>query len=142
MAGANFKDRHPWLTTGAEKLAKRLGENYVLRLVRSRGNVSTAFAELPRRMRLVGNQTALVLELIDDFHSGAYRKLSWLSIAVASAAVLYTVSPADVIPDAVPVIGQLDDLLAVAVAVRLLRGDLIKYCKHKGYDPEDYFVLE
>lgn len=130
-----------WLRRSLEKAAERAGQNYLLRLVTSRGKVSEAFGELPRKMRLVGNQTALVLELIDDFHTGEYRDISWTSVAVVSGAILYTVSPADVIPDTIPLIGQLDDLAVVALAVRIIRSDLIKYCEHKGHDPNDYFVF-
>ena len=46
------------------------------------------------------------------------------------------------IPDYVPSLGQLDDLAVVALAMRWMRKDLVKYCEYKGYDPDNYFGEE
>ena len=40
-------------------------------------------------------------------------------VALPALAVLYIVSPVDLIPDIVPVLGQMDDLAVLALAVRL-----------------------
>ena len=51
----------------------------------------------------------------------------WLAKAVAAATVAYALSPIDLIPDFVPVLGYLDDLLIVPagilLAVRLIPPD-------------------
>jgi uncharacterized membrane protein YkvA (DUF1232 family) len=46
--------------------------------------------------------------------------------AVAGAAAAYVVSPIDPVPDAIPVVGWLDDLLVASAALRYL-------LKHAGY---------
>ena len=43
----------------------------------------------------------------------------WLAKAFLGAAVVYTLSPIDIIPDFVPVIGHLDDLVIVPILVAL-----------------------
>lgn len=55
------------------------------------------------------------------------RRVPWHAKAVAVGAVTYIVSPVDVVPDLVPGLGQLDDLLILAKAVQYL-------FNHTGYD--------
>lgn len=123
-------------------VAKRFGQNLLVKLAVDRGQVASTFQDLPDRMHLVANQTKLMLELVDDFRSGKYRQIPWRSLAVGAAAILYVASPADVIPDVLAGMGVLDDIAVVAIAARVLRNDLIAYCKFKGYAVEAYFRSE
>jgi uncharacterized membrane protein YkvA (DUF1232 family) len=90
-------------------------------------------------MHQVANQSRLVLELIDDFKSGVYREIPWHSIVVIAGAVLYSVSPADVVPDVLPILGMMDDLAIIGLATRIIQKDLRAYCRFKGYDEAAYF---
>jgi uncharacterized membrane protein YkvA (DUF1232 family) len=122
-----------------EGLAKRLGQRELSKLVENRGQVTATWNALPARMHLVANQTKLMLELVDDFRAGTYRKLPWHSLAICAAAILYAASPADLLPDVVLGLGVLDDVAVAALAARALRKDLTAYCAFKGYPIEDYF---
>jgi len=122
-----------------EALAEKLGSKYLNLLTLKRGRVSSSLGAVPRKMHRVANETQLVLELIDDFVDGTYRQIPWHSVAVLAGAVLYSISPADVVPDTVPLLGVLDDLAVIAVAVRLVRRDLRAYCRFKGYPEDEYF---
>lgn len=129
-----------WLSRLLESsVAKRLGHRHLLKLAANRGRVTAAWRELPDRMHLAGKQTKLMLEVVDDFRTGTYRKLAWHSVAIAAAAILYAANPADVIPDWIVGIGLLDDIAIAALAARMLRKDLIAYCTFKGYAVADYF---
>ena len=123
-------------------LAKRLGERQIGKLAQNRGRVKATWGELPRRMHLVANQTRLMLELIDDFRSGEYRKVPWHSLAICGAAILYAVNPADLLPDALLGLGVFDDIAVAALAARVLRSDLVAYCEFKGYPIDEYFPSE
>ena len=52
------------------------------------------------------------------------------------AAVAYAVSPIDLIPDAIPLLGQLDDLIIVSVlvwlALRFVSPDVIQDCRRRA----------
>ena len=48
---------------------------------------------------------------------------TWLKVGTALI-VLYVVSPIDLIPDVLPVIGVVDDLILVPLAIRFLLGRL------------------
>ena len=57
------------------------------------------------------------------------RRVSWYAKAAAGAVAAYALSPIDLIPDFVPVLGYLDDLLIVPLgillAIRLIPADLM-----------------
>ena len=57
------------------------------------------------------------------------RRTPWYAKAVAAAVAAYALSPIDLIPDFIPVLGYLDDLLIVPLgimlAVRLIPDDLM-----------------
>jgi uncharacterized membrane protein YkvA (DUF1232 family) len=47
-------------------------------------------------------------------------RVPWHAKAIAGAAAVYVASPVDLLPDVVPGVGGVDDLLAVLLAVRRL----------------------
>ena len=69
----------------------------------------------------------------------AYRdpRVPWYAKAVAAATVAYAVSPVDLIPDFIPVLGLLDDLLIVpagiALSVRLIPAEILAECRQKTH---------
>jgi uncharacterized membrane protein YkvA (DUF1232 family) len=123
-----------------EVVAKRFGQRQLVKLAANRGRVSAAWQDLPERMHLVANQTKLMMELVDDFRTGTYRKVPWRTLAVGLGAILYAANPADLLPDMLIGIGVLDDIAVAALAARVLRKDLVEYCRFKGYPVDDYFA--
>jgi uncharacterized membrane protein YkvA (DUF1232 family) len=122
-----------------EHWAKRVTIRSIVRLVVHRKRVKATLQEIPIRMQRVTNQVRLVLELIDDFAEGTYRDIPWHSMAIAAGAILYSVSPADLVPDALPLVGNLDDLIVLGIALRLIEKDLRRYAASKGHEPSEYF---
>jgi uncharacterized membrane protein YkvA (DUF1232 family) len=55
---------------------------------------------------------------------------------VASAVAAYALSPIDLIPDFIPVLGLLDDLiivpLGIALAIRLIPSDVMEECRREA----------
>jgi uncharacterized membrane protein YkvA (DUF1232 family) len=47
--------------------------------------------------------------------------MPWYAKALALCVVVYALSPIDLIPDPIPVLGQLDDLLLVPLGIALVR---------------------
>jgi uncharacterized membrane protein YkvA (DUF1232 family) len=85
------------------------------------------------------NQIKLALEMIKDFRAKKYREVPWKSIMLLAFVLMYFLSPFDLIPDFLPVLGFTDDALAFAGVFKSLQSDLKKYCMWKGYDLEKYF---
>ncbi len=68
----------------------------------------------------------------------------WYSKAILGFAVAYLLSPVDLVPDFIPVIGQLDDLTlvpaAVNLALRLIPQGVVEECRQKAREryPESF----
>ena len=65
-----------------------------------------------------------MIRLIRDYHRAEYRDISEQNLQIIIAAILYFVSPFDVIPDWVPVLGHIDDAFVVSLALKSVRLDL------------------
>ena len=50
-----------------------------------------------------------------------HPQVPWHAKAVAGCAVLYVVSPIQIIPNFIPIIGQMDDVLVVTMGMKYLR---------------------
>lgn len=72
----------------------------------------------------------------------AYRdpRVSWYAKVFAAVVVGYAFSPIDLIPDPIPVLGYLDDLvlipLGVAIAVRMIPSEVMDECRREARNAE------
>lgn len=80
----------------------------------------------------------LLAMVIRDYANGTYRKVPWRAVAAIVAAVIYVISPIDLIPDFLVPIGWTDDLLAVALTWGLVKKELRVYCQWKGLSPAHF----
>ncbi len=69
----------------------------------------------------------LMFGIVMDWIKGEYRDVPIGSIIAIIAAVLYFVSPIDLIPDFIPVAGYFDDIFVVGLVINQVRADLNKY---------------
>jgi uncharacterized membrane protein YkvA (DUF1232 family) len=65
-----------------------------------------------------------MLRLIRAYYRAEYREISHEHLVIIVAAVVYFLTPADVISDWIPVKGFVDDALVVSVALGAVRDDL------------------
>jgi uncharacterized membrane protein YkvA (DUF1232 family) len=69
-------------------------------------------------------------DVVALWHAARDRRVPWLAKAVAAAVAAYALSPIDLIPDFVPILGYLDDLVIVPIgimlAVRLVPANLME----------------
>ncbi len=80
--------------------------------------------------RLIGN-FKLLYSLIKDYWKGEYQEVSPWSILVFIAGIIYVISPIDIIPDFLPLVGQIDDALILILCMYFLEKDLHKYKEWK-----------
>ncbi len=69
----------------------------------------------------------ILFSLLRDYANGSYREIPWNIIASIGGALLYVLSPIDLIPDFIPVIGYLDDAAVIAFCLNLIEKDLAAY---------------
>ena len=65
-----------------------------------------------------------MIRVIRDYQRGDYRDMAASKLLIIIAAIIYFVSPFDVIPDWIPVLGHIDDAFVVALALKSVRTDL------------------
>src|ERR671933_1645183 len=90
---------------------------------------------LRRRARLLKRDTyALYLAARDP-------RTPWYAKVLAAVVVAYALSPLDLIPDFIPVLGYLDDLLIVpagiALAVKLVPAPVMAECRAQAHEVVD-----
>ena len=73
----------------------------------------------------------LLWDLLKDYYKGNYKTAPWKLIASIGFAVVYLVSPLDVIPDILPVVGFVDDTAVFAMVVAAFQADINAYKEWK-----------
>ena len=68
-----------------------------------------------------------LVRLVRRFVSGDYRQISTSTIVSGLAVLLYVLSPIDLIPDFIPVVGFLDDLSLVSWFVGKFHGEITRF---------------
>lgn len=69
----------------------------------------------------------LMISLVRAYIKGEYEEIPVASIISVIVALIYVLSPVDVIPDPIPGIGYIDDGVVVAGCLALVKTDLIDY---------------
>lgn len=88
-------------------------------------------------MNLRGNLQAWAKRTKRDgvtlWFAGKHRRTPWYAKALGLFVVAYALSPMDLIPDFIPVLGYVDDVLLLPVliwlTVRLLPSDVLQECR-------------
>ena len=65
-----------------------------------------------------------MVRVVRDFQRAEYRDIAAAKLLIIIAAIIYFVSPFDVIPDWIPVLGHIDDAFVVSLALKSVRTDL------------------
>jgi uncharacterized membrane protein YkvA (DUF1232 family) len=78
----------------------------------------------------------LLIAVVRDYWKGRYRKIPFWTVAAIVAALLYVLNPFDLIPDFIPIVGQIDDAAVVAACLLMVRQDLHRYKKWKIANPD------
>jgi uncharacterized membrane protein YkvA (DUF1232 family) len=102
------------------------------RTQRVAGKALAKLAALRPALSALRKDLPLLIRLAKAWALGEYREIPWRAIVTVIAAVLYFLAPIDAIPDAIPIIGLLDDTAVVAYVVRKLSGELDQFRVWEG----------
>ena len=61
-----------------------------------------------------------------------YTEIPLGSIVAVTAALLYFLSPIDIIPDTIPGVGLVDDAAVIGICLKLVNDDLLDYKKWRA----------
>ena len=92
----------------------------------------TLLSELRRRVKALESETfALYL-------AARHPRTPWYAKVLVAGIVAYAFSPIDLIPDFVPVLGYLDDLIlipiGIAIALKLIPAEVMAECRARAAD--------
>ncbi|MBO4642080.1 MAG: DUF1232 domain-containing protein [Bacteroidaceae bacterium] len=82
-------------------------------------------------LKKVKEDLLLLKDYISDIVHGQYKDYGKRGLMLAVAAIIYVISPLDIIPDIIPT-GFLDDATIVAWAIVQLSSELEKYKRHRN----------
>ena len=109
-----------------KKGAQRITEEDVQRVLDRQAEIEKKFKGDGPLGRFVAD-AKLMFAVIRDYANGSYRRIPFWTIAAIVAALLYVLSPVDLIPDFIPIIGFVDDALVITVCLALVEQDLQTY---------------
>ena len=113
-----------------KKGAKNVTEDDLKKVLDKRDEIEGKFKENGPLGRFIAD-LKLLFSLVQDYVKGEYREIPYWSIAAIVAALLYVLSPIDLIPDVIPGIGYVDDGLVVATCLVMVEQDLHDYREWK-----------
>ncbi|MCP4189039.1 MAG: DUF1232 domain-containing protein [Planctomycetaceae bacterium] len=94
--------------------------------------------EKHRPLNKIWDELATIVRLIRVFLRGDYREFPTCSLLLIIAGLLYFVWPIDFSPDAIPLVGMLDDVTLLAWIINSVRHDMDAFRKWEASQhPED-----
>jgi|SRR3989339_230985 len=114
-----------------DEIARKITDTDIKKVLAEYNNVKKMANKLPGLIKGVKEDTLILLGMVKDYWSGKYRNVSWYTIAISVAALLYLISPIDVIPDWIFAVGLVDDAMLIKLALDAIEKDYKKYKKWK-----------
>ena len=108
------------------KRQKKFKMKDVNKIIAEEEKIKSKFESKGKLNRYLGD-VQILFSMVRDYANGSYREMPWNIIASVGGALLYVLSPIDIIPDFIPVIGYLDDAAVIAFCLNLIEKDLAAY---------------
>ena len=110
--------------------AQNITQNDVEKVVNRSEELKRRFSARGPLSRFV-EDGKLLIALVKDYWAGAYRQIPYGMIASTVFSLIYVLNPFDLVPDMLPLIGQLDDVAIMGACLVLVEQDLHKYKEWK-----------
>ncbi len=110
--------------------AKKITEKDIEKVVVKSDEIKRKFYSRGPLKRFV-EDGRLLIAFVKDYWAKNYRRVPYGIIAAIVFTLIYVFNPLDLVPDVLPLIGQIDDAAVVAACLLLVEGDLLAYKKWK-----------
>ena len=118
-------------TMAQEELKK--GYSEAEKILNDEDKLEKFLQQLEKKLKVipkVGDKLAYIpvfASLLKSYVSGEYKNIPLGSVLAVLSALIYFVSPIDVIPDVIPGIGYVDDALVALVCYKLVESDIREF---------------
>ena len=116
---------------GAEKMTEKDVEKVVDKSEEIKKKF-TAYGPLKRFIE----DAKLLIALVKDYWRRSYRQVPFGVIGAIAFTLIYILNPFDLVPDVLPIIGQVDDASVFTACLMLIERDIRKYEKWKQAQPK------
>lgn len=90
------------------------------------------------KLQRFSSDIRLMFSMLRDYWQGNYREVPWKSVAAIAGALVYVMNPMDVIPDLIMGFGFIDDAGVVALCLKMVESDLLRYAAWKQNKEESW----
>jgi uncharacterized membrane protein YkvA (DUF1232 family) len=111
-----------YIKDGAEKVT----EKDVEKVINKSEELQKKFSARGPLARFV-EDGKLLIAIVKDYWNKSYRQIPYGVIASVVFTLIYVLNPFDMMPDVLPIIGQLDDVAVLGACLILVEQDLHKY---------------
>lgn len=111
-----------------KKAAEVLKDNERVKdLLASTGKKLTDVLESNDRLKEFSEKVYVMIRMVKAQISGEYREFPWRTLAMMVGALIYFVTPMDLIPDIIPILGLTDDISIVYWIYKSVQEDIEKF---------------
>lgn len=119
--------------------ARKVSARDFLKVIDKSREIGKKFARRGPLARFI-EDARLLLAIVKDYWTGRYRKIPYGMIAAVVFVLLYVFNPFDIMPDFLPLIGQIDDAAIVGASLMALERDLNQYRTWKAARKPDLTI--
>lgn len=134
MADFNEKDARSILDASALQAESLLGDSVQVDAILSQ--VKATAADLPAAAMGALSNIPLMASMIKGYVTQEYTQVSPKVVASVLGALLYVVKGKDLIPDGIPLVGLVDDVAVVALAMKLNEAEIEEFKRWQEDHPK------
>ena len=120
MEPANIEQE--FVREGAEKITDKDVEKVVVKSE----DIQKRFSTRGPLARFI-EDARLLISMVKDYWNKSYRQVPFGTIGAIAFTLIYVLNPFDLVPDVLPIIGEVDDVAVMGACLLLVEQDLHKY---------------
>lgn len=84
----------------------------------------------------VWDDLTALFRIVKHWKSGNYREVPWNTVVLATGAIVYFLTPVDLVPDVIPILGLVDDVAVIRWVIGAIHSDLAKFRDWEESQPQ------